>query len=74
MPPISRIGTKRCLHSGLAGFDVSRHVFKHDDRIVDDKTGRDRQRHQRQIVKAIAQQIHHPKRADQRYRHRDARD
>jgi hypothetical protein len=46
----------------------------YDDRIVDDKAGRDRQRHQRQIVEAVARQIHHPERADQRERHRDARD
>ena len=65
---------QRCLHSRLAGFDVPRHIFQHDDRIIDDKTGRDRQRHQRQIVETVAQQIHHPERADQRDRHRDARD
>ena len=61
-------------HPRHAGLDVSCDVFEHDDRIIDDKAGRDRQRHERQIVEAVAQQIHHPEGADQRDRYRDTRD
>ena len=35
------------------------------DRIVDDETGGDGQRHERQIVDAVAEQVHHAERADQ---------
>ncbi len=49
-------------------------VLEHDDRVVDDKTDRDRQRHQRQIVEAVAQHIHDRESADERQRHGDARD
>ena len=49
-------------------------VFEHDDRIVDDETGRDRQRHQRDIVESITEQIHHAESADQRNEYGDARD
>ncbi len=55
-------------------FDVSRDILEHDDRIVDDEASRDRQRHQRQIVEAVAQEIHDGERADQRHRHGDRRD
>ena len=41
-----------------ARFDVAGDVLQHDDGIVDDEAGRDRQRHQRQIVEAVAQQVH----------------
>ncbi len=57
-------------HTGL---DMARDVLEHDDRVVDDEAGRHGERHQRQIVEAVAEQVHHPERADQRHRHRDAR-
>ena len=41
-----------------AGLDVARDVLQHHDGVVDDEAGGDRQRHQRQIVEAVAQQIH----------------
>ena len=53
---------------------MARHVFEDDDGVIDDKPGGDGQRHQRQIVEAVAHQIHRAERADQRHRHRDARD
>ena len=70
----SRAPCSAASHPRHPGLDVPGDVFEHDDRIVDDKAGRDRQRHQRQIVEAVAQQIHHAEGADQRDRHRDARD
>ena len=53
---------QRRLHARHAGFDVARDVLQHDDRVVDDEAGRDRQRHQRQIVEAVAEQIHRRRR------------
>ncbi len=58
----------------LALLDVARDVLDHHDRVVDDEAGRDRQRHQRQVVEAEAEQVHHAEGADQRQRHREARD
>ena len=57
-----------------AGLDVTRGVLEHDYRVVDDKTGGDGQRHQRQIVEAVAGEIHRAEGGDQRYRHRHDRD
>ena len=55
-------------------FEVAVHVLDDDDSIVDDEANRDRQRHQRQIVEAVAELVEHPKGADQRQRHGDGRD
>ena len=66
-----RIAASQSRH---ALFEIARDVLEHDDRVVDDEAGRDRQRHQRQVVEAEAEQIHHAERADDRGRHRDARD
>ena len=45
-------------------------VLEHDDGIVDHEAGGHRQRHERQVVEAIAQEIHRPEGADERHRHR----
>jgi len=57
-----------------AGLEVARDVLDHHDRVVDDEAGRDRERHQRQVVQAVAHQIHRAEGADDRDRHREARD
>ena len=49
-------------------------VFQHHDRIVDDETHAQRQRHQRQIVQAVAERVHDRERTDDRHRQREARD
>jgi hypothetical protein len=36
-------------------------VLHHDDGVIDHEAGGDRQRHQREIVQAVAQQVHGPK-------------
>ena len=46
-------------------------ILDDDHGIVDDKPGRDRQSHQGEIVKAVAQFVEHCERADQRQRHGD---
>ena len=68
-----RRALERGLHRRIAHFDVAGDVFDHHDRVVHDETGRNRQRHQRKVVEAVAEQVHHGERADQRKRHRDAR-
>ena len=56
----------------FALLDIARDVLDHHDGVVDDKAGRDRQRHQRKIVERKAEQIHAGQRADQRQRRREA--
>ena len=46
-------------------------VLDDDDGVVDDEADRDRQRHQRQIVEAVAELVEHREGADQRQRHGD---
>ena len=44
--PISRCAGQRRFHRRVAALDVTRDVFDHDDRIVDDESARDRERHE----------------------------
>ena len=55
---------QRRLHARHAVLDVARDVLQHHDRVVDHEAGGDGQRHQRQIVQAVAQQVHRAERAD----------
>ncbi len=59
----------RTLH---AGFEVPHDVLEHHHRIVDDETGGDGERHQREIVDAVAEQVHRAEGAHdgQRQNHR----
>ena len=57
-----------------AAFDEASNILDHDDGVVDDETGGDGERHQRQIVEAEAEEIHRSECADQRQRHRQAGD
>jgi hypothetical protein len=63
-----------CLQRGVAFLEIAGNVLDHDDGVVDHEAGRNRQRHQGQIVEAEAEQIHRAQRADQRQRNRQARD
>ena len=58
----------------FAGLDIAHDVLDHDDGVVDDETGGDGQRHQREIVQAEAAQRHAAEGGDQRDRQRDAWD
>ena len=55
-----------------AGFEMADDVLQHHHRVVDDETGGDGERHQRQIVDAVAEQVHGPEGAEdgQRHHHR----
>ncbi len=72
--PTSRAPRSAASQRRHARLDVARDVLEHDDRVVDDEAGGDRQRHQRQVVEAVAEQVHDAERADQRHRHGHARD
>src|SRR5579883_225075 len=58
----------------LTRLDVPADVLDHHDRIVDHETDRDRESHEGEIVQAVAEDVHHTARADQRHRNGDARD
>jgi hypothetical protein len=48
-------------------------VLAHHDRVVDDEAGGNGERHQGQVVKAEAEEVHRTEAADQRDRHDDPR-
>ena len=64
---------ERGLHRRLAELDVAGDVLGDDDGVVDDEPRRDREGHQRQVVEAVTQEVHHAERAKERKRNRDAR-
>ena len=70
--PICSAPLSAALNGGLAALDGAHDVLGHDDGVVDDEPGRDGERHQRQVVDAVAEQPHHAEGADERQRHRDA--
>jgi hypothetical protein len=51
--------------------DVAVDVFQHDDGVIDHEAHRDGQRHQRQVVEAVADHVHHRGRAHDGQRHGD---
>ena len=59
---------------GFAELDVADDVFEHHDRIVDDEAHGEREGEQREVVDAVAAEMHHDERAEDRDRHGDARD
>src|SRR5258708_6827881 len=85
MRPVSSCGKKPLGEPAAAGageggsrgplgrLDVPYDVLDDDDRVVDDEAGRDRQPHEREIVEAVAERVHHGEGRDQRQRNGDAR-
>ncbi len=65
---------ERRLHRRFSLFHVTHDVLEHHDRVVHDESHRQCQRHQREIVEAVAHQVHHRERADDRERQRETRD
>ena len=61
-------------NGALAVLDVARDVLDHDDGVVDDEAGGDGQRHQDEVVQAVAQQVHHRRRCRSATAARQARD
>ena len=58
----------------LALLDEAGHVLGHHDGVVDDEARGDGERHQRQVVEAVAEQVHHAERRQERERHGHAGD
>ena len=52
---------------------MTRDVFHHHDGVIHHEPGRDGKRHQRKVVEAVAEQIHHGEGADQRHGNGNAR-
>ena len=71
--PISPAPFSAASNGASAFLHVAHDVLDHDDGVVDHEADRDRQRHQREIVEAVAELVEHGEGADQRQRHGDGR-
>ena len=68
------LGSQQCgLHAPFAHLHVADDVLQHDDGVVHHKADRKSKRHQREIVQAVAQQVHGGERADDGKGHCEAR-
>ncbi len=61
------------LQRRLSHVEMTGNVLQHHNGVVDHEPGRDRQRHQREDVEAVSEQIHHREGRDQRHRYRHHR-
>ncbi len=66
-----RRAVERRLQRRFAHLAMTRDVLDHHDGIVDHEAGRDRQRHQREIVETELPEIHDRQAADERQRYRE---
>ena len=68
----------RALHRGVEGLhahlEIAGDVLDDHDGVVDHEAGGDGERHQREVVDGVAQQVHHAEGAHQRERHGDGRE
>ena len=60
--PICSDPRRAACHRRVALFDEPRDVLGHHDRIVHDEARGDGEGHERQVVEAVAEQIHHARR------------
>ena len=67
-----RRSLERRLHRVHPMLHVAHDVFQNHDGVIHHEPSRNRQRHERQIIQAVAQQIHAPESAHQRKRHCNA--
>ena len=72
--PISPAPSMAACNGRLAHFHVADDVLQHDDGVIHDESDRQRQCHQRKIVEAVAQQVHHRESADDRHGQSQRRD
>src|SRR5580704_3936146 len=61
------------VQGGISRFQVAIDVLDHHDGVVHHKAGGNGERHKRQIIQAVAQQVHHAEGPDQRKRYSYAR-
>ena len=71
--PTSRAPEQCRLEARHARFHVARDVLEHHDGVIDDEAGGDDERHEREVVEAVAEQVHGAEGAEERDRHRDRR-
>ena len=71
--PISAAPVNAASHGAQPRLLVAGDVLQDDDRVVDDEAGRYGERHQREVVDAVAEQVHDPERPDDRDGHGDDR-
>ena len=62
------------LQRRLAHLQMPRDVLEHHDGVVDHEADAQGERHQRNVVEAVAQHVHHREGADDRHRQGDRRD
>ena len=72
--PTSRAPEQRRAHARHARLDMPGRVLHDHDGIVDHESRRDGERHQREIVERIAEEVHRAEGADQRHRNDERRD
>ena len=72
--PISCAPCSAASSGAIPILDVAVDVLEHHDRIVDDEADGDGQRHQREIVQAVACQVHRAGGAEDGERHGDRRE
>src|SRR5208282_526232 len=65
---------QRRVQRRISRLKVAIDVLDHDDGVVHHEPGGDGQRHEREVVKAISEQVHHAERSHNRQRDRDAGD
>ena len=66
--PISREPSSAASQRLLAHLDVPHDVLQHHDGVVHHEPDRQDQRHHREVVQAVVEQVHHGERADDRER------
>ena len=64
---------ERGLKRLLPHLHVAHDVLEHHDRVVHDKSNRQCERHQREVVETVVQHVHHRERAHERHGQREAR-
>ena len=69
--PISREPFMAASKGFMPIFEIAGDVLDHHDGVVDHKAGGDGERHQREVVDGVAEQVHHAEGAHQRERHGD---
>ena len=62
------------LHAALAHLQMPDDILQHDDGVVDDETDRQGQRHQRDVVDGVVEQVHDREGAEDRHRQGQAGD
>ena len=67
--PISRAALMAASMRDLAHLHVADDVLQHHDGVIHHEAHGKRERHEREVVQAVAQQVHHGERADDGERH-----